>query len=295
MPVNPRTGLLETFHEYYRVPHVQQKNINALRLNGQPSAVHTAPLGNGMTIDFFSQFSSSDELIVAFHGANSERSQFYPRFERVHSLKTKAPSFLAFADPSMQIGIDSGLQLAWYLGGPEFDPMHAVAKVIRRAIGRTGAKHVAFIGGSGGGFAALRASAMWPGSLAFIQDPQTNIAVYIPSVVQKYFETLWPGWSRPSLLKAFPDRFDMVRHYQSLQPQNFVYYAQNSTDTTHVEKHYTPFLEVHGMKEDRGISAAKNRYFALYDGELSGHGKITAEEFNQHYDRALEFWRENRN
>lgn len=194
----------------------------------------------------------------------------------------------------MQVGINDGLQLAWYLGGPEFDPLHAMAKVIRRAIGRTGAKHLAFVGGSGGGFAALRASTMWPGSLAFIQDPQTNIAVYSPRIVEKYFETLWPGWSRPSLLKAFPERFDMVRHYRAFQPENFVYYAQNSSDSTHVERHYMPFLEAHGMKSESGLNSVGNRNFALYDGEQAGHGKITPTEFDQHFIAAMKFWRDSR-
>ena len=292
--INPKTGLSETIHAYYRVPVVKQRNINALRLNGQRVAVHTVPLGGGLTLDFYTSFSAGEELFIVFHGANSETNQFYPRFERVASIRAKATSFINFADPSMQVGIEDGLQLAWFLGGPEFDPLHSISKVIRRAMGRTGAKHLAFVGGSGGGFAALRASAMWPGSLAFIQDPQTDISAYSPRVVQKYFETLWPGWSRHSLLKAFPERFDMVRYYQMYQPDNFVYYAQNSSDTTHVERHYTPFIAAHGMKEDRGLNAIKNRNFALYDGAGTGHGKITSAEFDIHFEQAMSFWRSGR-
>lgn len=292
--INPKTGLRETPHPYYRIPHVQQRNINALRLNGQRAAVHTVPIGEGLTLDFYSSFSAGDELFVVFHGANSATTQFYPRFERVKSVREKAPSFLNFADPTMQVGINDGFQLAWYLGGPNFDPLNDIAKVIRRAVGRTGAKHLVFMGGSGGGFAALRASAMWPGSLAFIQDPQTNISVYIPRVVKKYFETMWPGWSQPALLQAFPERFNMVRHYAALQPSNFVYYAQNSSDTVHFANHYMPFLEAHGMKDNRGLNAAGNRFFALFDGENQGHGKITAAEFDHHFAEAMEFWRGSR-
>lgn len=291
---NAITGLKESAHPYYGIPHVQQRNINALRLNGQRTAVHTVPIGGGLTLDFYSTFSKHSEMLVVFHGANSEHTQFYPRFERVKSVKEKAPSFLNFADPTMQTGIDDGLQLAWYLGTPEFDPLHLIAKVIRRAIGRTGAKHIAFMGGSGGGFAALRASAMWPGSLAYIQDPQTNISVYIPRVVNKYFETFWPGWNQKSLLRAFPERFNMVKHYANFQPENFVYYAQNSSDTTHYENHYMPFLEAHGMKEDHGLSARGDRVFALFEGVNQGHGKITPAEFDHHFAEAMAFWRTQR-
>nr|WP_162989263.1 hypothetical protein [Glutamicibacter nicotianae] len=201
---------------------------------------------------------------------------------------------MSFADPSMRIGVQEDMLLSWYLGGPDFDPMDPIFKVIRRALGRTGSKHVAFIGGSGGGFAALRASAMWSGSLAYIQDPQTVLANYIPRVVAKYFNVMWPGWSGPSLLNAFPERFDMVRHYRNRMPQNFVYYAQNSSDTTHVDGHYRPFAEAHGMGAKRGLNPTGNRYFALFDGEVSGHGKITASEFDHHFNEAMAFWRSNR-
>lgn len=290
MKINELTGLRETTHDYYKVPLVYQKNINALRLNGQRKAVHTTPLANGLTLDFYCQISANDTLFVVFHGANSEDNNFYPRFERVKTFQPLVESFLNVADPTMQMDATKNMLIGWYLGGPTFDPIHPIFKVIRRAVGRTGAKKIAFIGGSGGGFAALRASAMWPGSLAFIQDPQTNIALYSPRIVKQYFESCWPGWSRPSLLSGFPERFDMVRHYQNFQPDNFVYYAQNSSDQTHVERHYGPFAEIHGMKDQIGLNSISNRYFALYDGENQGHGKITSEEFVVHFKEALQFW-----
>lgn len=289
--INPLTGLSETIHPHYAVPHVRQRNINALRLNGQHTAVHTVPLGDGLTLDFYAKLASSDELLVAFHGANTERSQFYPRFERVNSIKQKTPSFISVADPTIQTGIEDGLQLTWYLGTPEYDPLLMIAKVIRRAIGRTGSKHIAFVGGSGGGFAALRASAMWPGSLAFIQDPQTNIATYIPRVVDRYFQTFWPTWNQNSLLEAFPERFNMVQHYRNFQPRNFVYYAQNVSDTSHYQKHYLPFVAAHGMTVDRGVNPSGDRVFALFEGTNHGHGKITPDEFDHHFAEAIAFWR----
>lgn len=292
--INPKTNLKETVHDYYKVPLVHQKNINVLRLGGQKVAVHNVPIGGGITLDFYSRFSNSTELFVVFHGANSDNNNFYPRFERVRSIKEKAPSFLSIADPTMQILDIPEMKLAWYLGGPDFDPMHSIAKVIRRAMGRTGAKYVAFIGGSGGGFAALRASSMWPNSLAFVQDPQTNVANYYPQTLRKYFGNLWQGWDRDALMRAFPERFDMVRYYGSFQPKNFVYYAQNETDTFHIENHYIPFAKVHGMETSLGANSNNSRYFALYKGERDGHGKITRVEFNSHFDSAVKFWRDNR-
>lgn len=292
--LNPITQLIESTHEYYQVPFVQQKNINALRLHGHKRAVHHVPLPNGHSIDFFSSLGRSDELFVVFHGANSDRSNFYPRFERVKSMQKRVTSLLSFADPTMKFAAENEMFLAWYLGGATFDPLLPILKVIRKACGRTGANHVVFVGGSGGGFAALRASSMLPGSLAFVQDPQTIVANYNKDVVSKYFSTMWPGWNSESLISAFPERFDMSKHYQNFKPLNFVYYAQSSLDPRHSKWHYLPFLRAQGFTKNSGINASRDRYFALYEGTSSGHGKITTDEFEMHLDEALLFWRNNR-
>lgn len=289
---NPRTSLIETMHDYYKVPVVQQRGLGRLRFDGQQTAVHTVPYRDGMTLDFYSRLKRSDEIIVTFHGAGDLTKLSYPVFTRVKSLKNKAPAMMSFADPTMLSDPDHKMMLSWFLGGPGWDPLPTIINVIRKAMRKCGAKHIAFIGGSGGGFAALRASAMVPGSMAFVQDPQVTIAKYSTRVVETYFNTVWKGWSHRSLMNAFPERFDMARHYRTVQPQNFVYYTQNSTDRSHILKHYEPFKDACGVTGDEPVIRRSSRVFNCYDGELTGHGKITATEFDRFYDDALNTWRE---
>lgn len=294
MTVNLRTGLIETIHEFYQIPEVQQRGLSTIKFGGQQTAVHKIPLNKGLTLDFYARLGRSDEILVALHGALIPGRHKYPRFERVASLRSRAAAMMSFADPTIMADPTGHMISSWFLGGPGWDPLPWIIHAVRKACGKAGAKHIGFVGGSGGGFAALRASAMVPGSLAFIQDPQTNLAAHTPTNVNRYFETMWPGWDKEALLAAFPDRFDMVRHYHAVRPHNFVYYAQSSGDPIHVERHYEPFLKAHGFKNDRGINPAKNRVFALYEGQLAGHGKMTADEFNLHFGSAMEFWRKNR-
>lgn len=289
--VNPKTGLKEITHPYFKVPQVQQKGIGQLRFDGQPTAVHSVPYRKGVTLDFYARLQRSDELIVTFHGANSPEKNIYPLFARIASLRKKAKAMISFSDPTLLADPERKMMLSWYLGGPGWDPLPTILRVIRKAQRKSGSKHVAFLGGSGGGFAALRASAMLPGSMAFVQDPQTNIAKYATLPVQRYFETVWRGWQHQSLLDAFPERFDMARHYRVTQPQNFVYYAQNATDRSHILKHYEPFLDACGIFGDDPVIRRRSRVFNRYDGEFSGHGKITAAEFDRFYEDALEGWR----
>lgn len=86
----------------------------------------------------------------------------------------------------------------------------------------------------------------------------------------------------------------MVDHYRTLQPRNFVYYAQSSSDTEHVAKHFSPFAEAHGMSPTTGLNALGNRKLALYEGEVPGHAKITGEEYGWHFSESVKFWRESR-
>ncbi|WP_146112873.1 hypothetical protein [Arthrobacter sp. MYb214] len=292
--INPKTKLKEEFNEFFRVPLVHQRGTNSLNFTGQRTALHTVPLGNGLSLDFYAQLGSNDELVVTFMGANLPNNNFYPKFSRISSMRGRASALIAFADPTMKMDVDQKMLLSWYLGGAGFDPALPILKAIKKAQGKTGSKHVIFIGGSGGGYAALRISAMMPGSMAFVQEPQTNIANYIESVVNTYFQIAWPGWNRHSLLQAFPERFDMVRHYHQRNPENFVYYAQSVEDTSHVTNHYMPFKDATGLRSDDGVSPRGNMMFSLYRGQVSGHGKITPAEYDEHLSKALEFWRSKR-
>lgn len=283
---NPRTGLRETWNDHLKVAHVHQRNLGALNFTGQLSAVHTVPLRSGITLDFYARFGRADELFVSFHGAIPDRKHAYPRFERVASLRKTAKASIAFADPTILASASSAMRLSWYLGGEEWDPMPAILRVIEKSHGKTGALHVAFVGGSGGGFAALRASAMVPGSMAFVQDPQTRILDYHPGPVGRYFETMWPGYEKESVVELYPERFDMAHHYAAKRPENFVYYAQNASDTAHVVKHLRPFQDAQAPGADR--------VYAVYDGVNKGHGKITPAEFDCHLDEAIRMWREYR-
>lgn len=292
MPLNAKTGLQETWHDHYGVPIVHQRGLGSLRLNGQVSAVHTVPLGGRLTLDFFSQLRKSDELIVTLPGSVPVARMSEPYFARVATFRASEPAFIAFADPT--IGLDSSqeMRLAWFLGAPDFDPAPILMQAIRRALGRTSAKHVAFVGGSGGGFSALRMSAMLPGSMAYLHEGTTNIAESVPSSVSRYFETAWPGWDQGQLLHAFPDRFDMVRYYQRHRPQNFVYFAQSEGDTRFRTTQYGPFRSAMGVNEEAGVTKDGARHFVLYGGEVAGHGKVTQAEFRHHFRTAMRAWRE---
>lgn len=289
---NPATGLRETWNDFYDVPLVHQKSVGTLRLNGQATAVHTVPLEGGLTLDFFAHLKRSDELIVSFPGAARPGKNIYPLFARVATFRSyRAPAFMAFADPTIPMDPSGEMLLSWFLGGPGFDPADSILRALRKAQGKTGAKHVVFVGGSGGGFPALRMSSMVPGSMAYLHEGTTSIARTLPAPSERYFSKIWPGWDQEQLISAFPERFDMVRHYRRRPLQNFVYFAQSEDDSRFREGHYGPLKAAMGVKDDAGVSRSGSRHFVLYKGEVKGHGKVTPTEFRHHFGNAMQQWR----
>lgn len=290
--INHRTKLRETWHERFGVPEVHQKGIGRLTFAGQTTAVHKVPLGKGLSLDFFAKLKPSEELIVTLPGAASPEKNIYPLFARVSTFRRRVPAVMAFADPTILLDPNREMLLSWFLGGPDFDPAPLILQAIRRAQGKTGAKRVIFVGGSGGGHPALRLSAMLPGSMAYVHEGATNIARSLPTSVSRYFRTVWPGWDQEMLLRAFPERFDMVRHYRRFQPANFVYHAQSVDDARFRDDHYVPFRDAHGVTVDSGVNRSGARHFVLYKGAIPGHGKVTAEEFDYHFSTAIRLWRD---
>lgn len=286
---NAKTHLRESWHGFYEVPHVHQRSLSHLRLDGPESGVHTIPLGNGRSLDLFAKLQQADELFVALQPASPKGVPRYPRFGRVESMKNRVPAVLAIADPTLQLGDDPECRIGWYAGEDGWDPLIEIAELVRQAQEHVGARHVAFLGGSAGGFAALRLAAMFKGSLAFPQDPQTRVRDYYPSHRDRYFNAVWPGRVVEDVIAAHPERFDLIHLYERHQPANFVYYRQSLGDHHHATRHAQPFRTM--LERDTHATAA---IFAFEQGARPGHGYITPAEFSRHFEQATSWWRVSR-
>lgn len=250
------------------------------------SSVNEIELTESVRLHFFAQLEPSDTLYVAFHGAMRVDQDTYPRFERVASLQKRSSTFLSFADPTWYL--NPQMTLSWFLGGPDWDALDPIEGVVRRALDVTGATSVVFVGGSGGGFAALRIGVRFPGSLAYVQSPQTVITRYLPSTVDLYFKSVW-GEPKSQVVKRTPHKFDLTGLYRTNPGINFVYYLQNLNDPAHVRDHYRPFKRIHGISEAQGTSTDTTKRFYLSDSDLLRHGPPTPSEFEQNFNRAIKF------
>lgn len=284
--INPKTGLRESWNDRLGVPVVHQLGLQNLRLDGHRSAIHEVPVREVPSLDFYAQLARADTLHVSLQGAVLPGKLRYPSFWRVRSLSERVDAFLAIADPTLQLSDDEKFGLAWYTGGPGWDPLPQLAEIVRQAMDHVGATQLMLLGGSGGGFAAMRLATLFPDSLAFVQDPQTAIAAYNPIHQNRLVASCWPDWNLESVLSQHPERFDLLHLYRETEPQNFIYYRQSTLDG-HVKKHCRPFMAA--LRGTPGMREGRFR-FALEEGAKPGHGAITNAEFSRHFRGASKWW-----
>lgn len=288
--MNTQTGLEESWHEHFKIPFVYQSGLDRIRLDSQPVAIHTVPLTMVPSLDFYAQLAPANELFVSLHGAATGAVR-YPQFRRVESLRDRTDALLSFADPTLQFSDDSDFTLGWYSGGPDWDPLKDIAKIVREAQKETGAEWIVFVGSSAGGHAAMRIATEFPRSLAFVADPQSDVGSYYSGHRNRLFDICWPAWDQKDALAAHPERFNLHHLYKGRDPENFIYYRQSLGDEWHARVHARPFEEA--LATTTGAGAG--RYSFVYEqGEREGHGKITAAEFDRNLESALYWWRESR-
>ncbi len=273
-------------HAHYGVPIYRHGSLYDFQLHHNSGSVNEVEFSEGVKLHFFAELSRADTLFVAFHGAMRSNKDAYPRFERVSTLKKRSSNFLSFADPTWHL--NPMMNLSWFLGGPEWDALDPIERVVRHAMAVSEAKNLVLLGGSGGGFAALRMGIRFPGSLAYVQSPQTVITRYLPTVVDLYFDSVW-GEPRNNVAKRSPHKFDLTGLYRANPAVNTVYYLQNLNDPAHIRDHYRPFKRIHGITESQGTSGDATKRFYLSDSKLLKHGPPTAPEFELNFNRALKF------
>ena len=295
--VNPKSGLQEEWDDHFRVPSVAQRSITSLRFNGQSTAVHSVPLENGLSLDFYARLGASDELVITFHGAYRKVPEGQVPLPAVRAgavARGRVPGTHRVRGPDSAPGPDpqDAAQLvperSWLgLDGrhpeghrPCEGPLRRQARPVHRRVR--------------GGHTAIRLSAHVPGFLTYVQALATDIHRCFPNAKKNYFSTVWPGWDSGKLLDAFPERFNMPARYRRRALDNFVYYAQSTRDPRYLETHFEPFRAALGATPTGAEEPRGKRWLALYDGEKEGHGAMTPPEFRDHLQRALAWWRARR-
>lgn len=212
----------------------------------------------------------SKTLIVTFHGSLQRSKYQLPRFEWRKSLASIDAAQLFIADSSLNLS--DGMPLAWYIGNEAQDLTTDVALLIKEIAASAGYERILLTGSSGGGFASLAVSRQISGSLAVCFSPQTRVGDYERSAVGTFTRVCFPendGYD--SIEESNRPRLDLRHLYTNTRDRNFVWYVQNTRDTSHFEKHYTPFAEARGVDPALGGRDASGRIEFVPQELQAGH------------------------
>jgi pimeloyl-ACP methyl ester carboxylesterase len=179
----------------------------------------------------------SSTLVFSFTGAVDRSQHTLPRFASTSLYDYVPASIIGLSDPSLDRSVQ--LTLAWYAGHEGFELQKILPDVLRRMIDSLDATRVAFVGSSGGGFAALYYSWQIPGSVAIVSNPQTNLNRYFRAHRERYRAACWPSLDEDAPLDAVIDA-NLCRLYAK-RCDNTVVYLQVASDFFHIRGHFAPF------------------------------------------------------
>lgn len=197
--------------------------------------------GGPVPIDVLLRLKPGAPVVFSFHGNTPRNPDLkLPVFTGLNVTRDLDASFAALSDPTLYL--DPELKLAWYAGSSGWDLQSILKRVLRKIATIAKADDLIFLGGSGGGFASLYYAANFPGSLALVWNPQTDIGAYNPPHVTEYGRMAFGLADHASTVSALPTLTESVlaRTFGG-SLHNQIIYLQNNTDG-HVITHMHPFL-----------------------------------------------------
>jgi pimeloyl-ACP methyl ester carboxylesterase len=197
----------------------------------------------------------SSSLVFTFSGAVDRVNHTLPRFAALGLDDHVPASIIGISDPSLARNDD--MKLAWYAGHEGFELQTILPELFRQMIESLGATRVAFVGSSGGGFAALYYSWQIPGSVAVVSNPQTNLNRYNRGLLESYRAACWPSLGEDGQLEE-KIAIDLGPLYAK-RCVNTMIYLQVASDFYHIRRHFAPFVSgLPGKYADRLIVRVAN-------------------------------------
>ena len=210
------------------------------RCDSLRDGLHTI-LGGTVPIDLLLRLKPGRPVVFSFHGNTPRNPDLkLPVFTGLNVTRELDASFVALSDPSLYL--DPDLKLGWFAGSSGWDFQAILTRVLQKVLSVARSRAGIFFGGSGGGFASLYYSAAFPGSLALVWNPQTDICAYNPPHVAEYGKMAFGLPDHATTKSALPTLVacNLAPVYDG-GASNHIVYLQNNTDG-HVVTHMRPFL-----------------------------------------------------
>lgn len=203
-----------------------------------PNGTFTVSVG-GLPIDFDYEDRGHSTTAVFFQAAIGSKVEKLPVFLGKRFSEEVPVNRLFVSDPTLYV--NKRLRLAWYAGSSTQQALQLdLAKIFAKV---SGDNRTLYFGTSGGGFASLVFSAFHEDSLAVAINPQTDIADYQPAHVVMWTNLAWGMKNTVDEPITMPPVTTNVRPLYAEVRHNHVVYVQNTGDTSHMERQWSPFKE----------------------------------------------------
>jgi pimeloyl-ACP methyl ester carboxylesterase len=180
----------------------------------------------------------SSMLVFTFNGATDRSTSTLPRFAGSGYQRYVPASVIGLSDPTLERHAE--LTLGWYAGDEKFALQKLLPDFLHKAADALGVTRIVFVGGSGGGYAALYYSWHLPGSVALVTNAQTNLDRYRQWHLARYRRLCWPGLDDQAPLSDVIETD--LRPLYSKRFDNMVIYLQIASDYFHLTRHFAPFV-----------------------------------------------------
>lgn len=180
------------------------------------------------------------------------------------------------------------LTLAWYCGTSDFDPAYTVARIVNDVCQSKDIQeeNVFLYGSSGGGFAALRFSLFFPGSVPIAINPQIDITTFHLPSADGYLRKAF-GLTREEARKRIPERVNLFAHIDAFRRRRIIY-AQNLLDPEHYENHYLPFCAA--LKACKSYNTDQDLFHRVTFSHPGGHAAGETSEVARQMVGIAEAW-----
>ncbi|WP_373376748.1 prolyl oligopeptidase family serine peptidase [Cupriavidus nantongensis] len=150
---------------------------------------------------------------------------------------------VALNDPTLYL--DETMLGGWFQGTRDHFYMEDGALIVAKIADEMeiDRSRIFFYGSSAGGFSALMMAAMIDGASAIAEIPQTDMARYhVSSAVNALLRNCYGGSTLQEVVAIYPERLSVLRYFEKNQRVPNIMYLQNLADTTHLERHFFPFV-----------------------------------------------------
>lgn len=185
---------------------------------------------------------ASNRLLVLMPSAMAKDKRYVPSFHRHSWGAIFDANVICVSDPTLYLHEE--LLGGWFQGAEDVFLLESVVSHVRELAGVLGVSidRVVFAGSSLGGWAAIAAATLLPGSKAYAENPQTDLRKYLSGPVYNLNKFVF-GMRLKSIFSETPYRFSL---YELMVKEGFVPYTwlvQKSSDSYHFNTHFRPFVQ----------------------------------------------------